>query len=138
MEITKSYLNDLTYKVNGAAIEVHKTLGPGLLESVYHQCMKHELRLRQLNFISEMKIPVNYKGMDVIADLRCDLIVENCLVIELKAVESFQPIHEAQILTYMKLLKAPKGVLFNFNTYNIYNEGQQTFVNEYFSSLKET
>jgi len=135
MKITKSYLTDLTYQVNGAGIEVHKALGPGLLESVYHKCLKKELAIRNINFISEMKVPVKYKGVDIETDLRCDLFVEDILVIELKAVEKILPIHEAQLLTYMKLLNAPKGILINFNVVNLYKEGQKTFVNELFRSL---
>ena len=136
MEITKSYLESLTYQLNGAAIEVHKSLGPRLLESVYHQCLKHELSLRNIAFNSEMLVPVNYKGMEFITDLKCDLLVENCIVVELKAVESLLPIHEAQLLTYMKLIKAPKGVLINFKVLNLFHEGQKTFVNEYYKGLK--
>ncbi len=108
---TKRYLKDLTYQVNGAAIEVHKALGPGLLENVYHKCLKHELQLRGIPFQSEMLVPVMYKGVNVQADLRCDLFIENCLVVELKAVEAVLPLFEAQLMTYMKLLKAPLGLL---------------------------
>ncbi len=136
-EITKTYLKDLIYKVNGAAIEVHKALGPGLLESVYHKCLKHELRLKGIYYQSELKVPVNYKGIDVDAELRCDLFIENILPVELKAVETVLPIHEAQILTYMKLLNVPKGLLINFNVVNIYKEGQRTFVNELFRKLND-
>ncbi len=136
-EITKSYLKDLTYRVNGAAIEVHRTLGPGLLESVYHQCLKKELLLRGINFQSELIVPVEYKGIEVDAHLRCDLYVEECLVLELKAHESILPIHEAQVLTYMKLLKAPKGVIYNFNVVNLYKEGQKTYVNDFFRGLPD-
>ncbi len=136
-EITKTYLKDLIYKVNGAAIEVHKALGPGLLESVYHKCLKHELRIRGIFYESELKVPVNYKGTDVDADLRCDLFIEGVLPVELKAVETILPIHEAQIMTYMKLLNAPKGLLINFNVVNIFKEGQRTFVNELYRNLDE-
>ena len=108
MEITKSYLKDLIYKVNGAAIEVHKALGPGLLESVYHKCMKHELSNRGIKYQSEMRVAVNFKGIEIDAELRCDLFVENILPVELKATEGIIPIHEAQIMTYMKLLKYQK------------------------------
>jgi GxxExxY protein len=135
--ITKSYLKDLIYKVNGAAIEVHKALGPGLLESVYHKCMKHELSLRNINFQSELIIPVNYKGIEIEAQLRCDLFVENILPVELKAIEGILPIHEAQLMTYMKLLEAPEGLLLNFNVTNIFNEGQKTFVNELYRNLSD-
>jgi GxxExxY protein len=135
--VTKSYLKDLIYKVNGAAIEVHKALGPGLLESVYHKCMKHELCLRNINFQSELIIPVNYKGIEIEAELRCDLFVENILPVELKAIEGILPIHEAQLMTYMKLLEVPEGLLLNFNVTNIFNEGQRTYVNELYRNLPE-
>ncbi len=137
MEITKSYLNDLIYRVNGAAIEVHKALGPGLLESVYHKCMKHELSLRDIKYQSELVVPINYKGVVVDAELRCDLLVEKVLPVELKATEGFHPIHEAQIMSYMKLFKLPKGLLLNFNVTNIFKEGQRTYVNELYRNLKE-
>lgn len=120
---TKANLKDLTYKINGAAIEVHKALGPGLLESVYHKCLKHEFSLRGIMAFSEMKIPVLYKGLDIDTELRFDFFVENCIVVELKAVESVLPIHEAQVLTYMKLLDSPLGIIYNFNCINLYNEG---------------
>jgi GxxExxY protein len=137
MSTTKSHLKELTYQVNGAAIEVHKALGPGLLESVYHKCLIHELHLREIEFRSEMIVPVNYKGLDVTTELRCDFFIENILAVEIKSVESILPIHEAQLLTYMKLLKAPKGLMINFNVLNIYNDGQKTYVNELFRNLPE-
>ena len=90
---------------------------------------------RKINFQTEMKIPVNYKGKKLDIDFRCDLFVENCIVVELKAANETNAIFEAQLLTYMKLLKCPKGILINFNCFNIYKEGQKTFVNEYFSKL---
>lgn len=137
MELTKTYLKDLTYKVNGAAIEVHKALGPGLLESVYHRCMAEELSLRNIRFLSQYKIPFNYKGNSLDIELRCDFLIENTLVVELKAVESILPVHEAQLLTYMKLLEVPKGMLINFNVANIFRQGQETYVNELFRVLPE-
>lgn len=133
--ITKKYLDELTYEIIGSAIEVHKFMGSGLLESVYHQCLKEELMLRKINFLTEMKIPVVYKGKILDIDFRCDLFVENSIVVELKAVNEMNAIFEAQLLTYMKLLKCPKGILINFNCSNIFKEGQKTFVNEYFSKL---
>ncbi len=135
--LTKKYLDDLTYEVVGSAIEVHKTLGRGLLESVYHQCMQEELRHRKINFCTEMKIPLIYKERQLNLDFRCDLFIENCLVTELKSINGPTSAFEAQLLTYMKLLKAPKGILINFNCTNIFGEGQKTYVNEYFKSLKE-
>ncbi len=137
MEITKSYLKDLVYRVNGAAIEVHKALGPGLLESVYHKCLKKELSLRGISFQSELVVNVNYKGLELDADLRCDLFIEDVLPVELKAVDAIHPIHEAQLMTYMKLLKAPEGLLINFNVTHIFKEGQKTYVNELYRDLTE-
>lgn len=133
--ITQKYLDELTYEIIGSAIEVQKILGRGLLESIYHQCIKEELLERNLHFSTEMKVPVVYKDKELITDFRCDLFVENCIVVELKTVSEINPIHEAQLLTYMKLLKSPKGILLNFNSFNIFKEGQKTFVNEYFNKL---
>ena len=137
MELTKSYLKDLTYKVTGAAIEVHKRLGPGLLESIYHKCLAKELELRKISFKSEYKIPYNYKGFDLDIELRCDFLIDGVLVVELKAIESILPVHEAQILTYMKLLEVPKGLMLNFNVENLYYDGQKTYVNQIFQNLPE-
>lgn len=133
--VTKTQSKDLVYQVNGAAIEVHKRLGPGLLETVYHQCLIKELELRNINFISEFNIPINYKGFELESKLRCDILVEDILVVELKAVAEMNPIYEAQLLTYMNLLEKPIGLLINFNVKNIYYEGQQTFVNKLYNSL---
>lgn len=137
MNITKSNLKELVYQVNGAAIEVHKVLGPGLLESIYHKCLTKELTYLGINFKSELIVPVNYRGMEIDTELRCDLFVENILVVELKAVEIILPIHQAQILTYMKLLKAPQGLIINFNVTNIFKEGQKSFVNELYRNLED-
>jgi GxxExxY protein len=133
--LTKKYLDDLTYEIIGSAIEVHKIIGRGLLESVYHQCLKEELLHRKINFLTEMKVPVVYKGKSLDIDFRCDLFVEQTVVVELKSVQEIVPIYEAQLLTYMKLLQCPKGILINFNCSNIFKEGQKTFVNEYFGAL---
>jgi len=132
MKLTKTYLDELTYAINGAAIEVHKFLGPGLLEKVYQQCLMHELSLRNINYESEVTVPIIYKGLDIQTQVRCDLIIENSIVIELKAVDHMLPIHEAQILTYMKLLEIPKGILYNFNVVHLFSQGQKTYVNQLF------
>jgi GxxExxY protein len=113
--ITQKYLDELTYEIVGSAIEVHKAMGSGLLESVYHTCLKEELSHRKINYLTEMKVPVVYKNRQLDVDFRCDLFVENCLVVELKAVQEISSMFEAQLLTYMKLLKSPKGMLINFN-----------------------
>jgi GxxExxY protein len=133
--ITQKQIDDLTYKIIGAAIEVHKIMGRGLLESVYHQCLKEELNIRGINYVSEMKIPVVYKEKELISDFRCDLLVENLIIVELKAITEIHPIVEAQILNYMKLTKSPKGILINFNCSNIFKDGQKTYVNEYYKNL---
>ncbi|MCI4442695.1 MAG: GxxExxY protein [Lentimicrobium sp.] len=135
--MTKTYLKDLIYQVNGCAIEVHKHLGPGLLESVYHSCLKKELTIRGFDFQTELIIPINYKGLEVEAGLRCDLFVEKTLVVELKSVEKVLPIHEAQLLTYMKLLEVPIGLIINFNVTHIFKEGQKSYVNELYRYLEE-
>jgi GxxExxY protein len=110
-------------------------LGPGLLESVYHACLKHEFKLRNLSFVSQTVIPIFYKGIKVDAELRYDFLVENCVIVEIKSVESILPIHEAQLLTYMKLQQVPQGRLINFNCTNIFKEGQKSFVNEFYRQL---
>jgi GxxExxY protein len=135
--MTKQLLDELTYKVLGAAIEVHKALGPGLLESVYHKCLKEEFKNRGFQYQSEFIVQVHYKGLDLDAELRCDFVVNNLLVVELKAVDALAPIHEAQLLTYMKLLQLPKGVLINFNSVNLFKEGQKTMVNELYRNLPD-
>ena len=135
--MTQKYLDELTFNVIGAAIEVHKNMGSGLLENVYQQCMIEELTNRNINFISEFKVPVVYKGKELDIEFRCDLFVENCLIVELKSVSEIKPIHDAQVLNYMNLLKVPKGIIINFNCFNIFREGQKTFVNEYFKKLEK-
>ncbi len=135
--LTKEYIKDLTYKINGAAIEVHKNLGAGLLESVYHKCLIYELNNRNVNFKSELVVPIEYKGITFDSDLRCDLFVEDTIVVELKSVEKVLPILEAQILTYMKLLNSPQGILINFNCKNIFSEGQKTYVNDLYRLLND-
>lgn len=117
---TQKYLDELTYEVVGSAIEVHKVMGRGLLESVYHECLIEVLLHRKIIFLTEMKIPVIYKNKALAIDFRCDLFVEQCLVVELKSVQEMSTVFEVQVLTYMKLLKSPKGILINFNCHNIF------------------
>jgi|SRR5690606_10116338 GxxExxY protein len=135
--LTKKYLNDLTYEVLGCAIEVHKHLGPGLLESVYEKCFLRELTLRGLNAINQLTVPLEYKGLNLLADLRLDVLVEDALCVELKAQEGLLPIHEAVLLSYMSMLNKPKGILINFHCLNIFKSGQKTLVNDLFTSLPE-
>lgn len=127
--INKTFLDNLEYKITGACIEVHKLLGPGLLESIYQKCLIKELQLQNINFSAEERITIYYKDILLDCDLRADLFIESCIVLELKSVEKILPIHEAQILTYMKLLNVPKGLLINFNCTNIVQHGKKAFVN---------
>jgi GxxExxY protein len=106
---------DLTDKIIGAAIEVHRLLGPGLLESAYQVCMEHESKLRSIPFKHLVELSLNYKGMDLDAGYVIDLVYDKRVVVELKAVEKLIPVHEAQLLTYMKLTGIRVGLLINFN-----------------------
>lgn len=106
---------DLTNKIIGAAIEVHKLLGPGLLESAYQVCMEHESRLRSISFERLVNLPLNYKGIDLDAGYIIDLVYDKRVIVELKAVERVIPVHEAQLLTYMRLMEIRVGLLINFN-----------------------
>ena len=106
---------ELTDKIIGAAIEVHKVLGPGLLESSYQVCLEHESELRKIPFEHKVKLPVNYKGIELDAGYEIDLIFDKKVIVELKAVERVIPVHEAQLLTYMRLTGIRVGLLINFN-----------------------
>jgi GxxExxY protein len=108
-------INDLTGEVIGAAIEVHKALGPGLLESTYEECLCIELGLRNVPYERQKEIPITYKGINLDYAYRLDVVVPNELIVELKACESLEPIHEAQLLTYLKLSGIKVGLLINFN-----------------------
>lgn len=108
-------VNKTTETIIGAAIEVHRNLGPGLLESAYEECLCHELKLRDMSFQRQVPLPVIYKGMRLDCGYRLDLLVNDEVVVELKAVDSLQPIHEAQILTYLRLGGWKVGLLLNFN-----------------------
>ena len=136
MEITQKHINELTYKITGACIEVHKIVGPGLFENVYHECLKREFQLMNLKFKSELEIPLNYKDSIINCKVRCDFLIEDQIILEIKSVTDFNDIHIAQTLNYMNLLKVPKAILVNFNVNNLYHEGHKTFVSRYFSQLR--
>jgi len=108
-------MEGLTARIIGAAIEVHQTLGPGLLESAYEECLAHEMHLRGLAFMRQVPLPVAYKGVGLDCAYRLDFLVDNTVVIELKSVEALLPIHIAQVLTYLKLGNWKLGLLINFN-----------------------
>ena len=107
--------NELTGKIIGAAIEVHRELGPGLLESAYQACLFDELKELGLNVEKELELPVIYKGRKIDVNYRIDLLVENTVIVELKSVENILPIHEAQVISYLKLAKRKIGLLINLN-----------------------
>jgi GxxExxY protein len=112
---TKLIYEELTEQIIGAAIEVHKAIGPGLLESVYQECMCHELNLRGLRFRREVVVPLVYKGVALDCGYRLDMIVEETVILELKSAARIVPVHEAQLLTYLELLNKPVGFIINFN-----------------------
>jgi GxxExxY protein len=122
------YLNTITAKILDACIEVHKNLGPGLLESVYEYCLHKELESRGIKVKQQVYLPVVYKGEEIELNFRIDLLVEDEIVIELKSVETILPIHEAQILTYLKLADKKLGLLINFNVPLLKN-GFKRFIN---------
>jgi GxxExxY protein len=134
--MTKKEVTKLSYEITGFAIKVHKKLGPGLLESVYEQCLKFELERNGYEVKQQLNIKIDYYDLELDSVLKLDLLVNDCIVVELKAVETILPIHEAQLLTYMKLLEKPQGLLINFNTTNI-AKPLKPFVNDYFSRLEE-
>lgn len=120
--------NDVTRAIIGAAIEVHRALGPGLLESAYEECLCRELALRKIPFEKQRPLPVEYKGVLLDCGYRLDLLVANTVVVELKTVEELLPIHEAQVLTYLRLGGWKIGLLVNFNVAVLKN-GIRRFVN---------
>ncbi|HEY2394493.1 MAG TPA: GxxExxY protein [Rudaea sp.] len=109
-------LADLSDRVIRGAIEVHRCLGPGLLESAYSQCLTHELAVAGISFEREKAVGIAYKDVRIDCGFRLDLLVENCMIVELKAVDRLLPIHRAQLLTYMRISKMKVGLLINFNT----------------------
>ena len=119
--------DEVSNRVIGCAIEVHRALGPGLLESTYEQCLAHELRLNNIEFQLQQPLPVEYKGVRLDCGYRVDLLVENRLIVELKSVERLIGVHEAQLLTYMKLAGKRTGLLMNFNV-ALLKDGIKRFV----------
>jgi len=105
----------LSFEIIGAAIEVHRDKGPGLIESIYEKCMLRELFLRKIAAVNQMSVTIEYKGQTFEEPLRLDLLIEACLLVELKSVEHVLPVHKAQLLSYMKLLDIPVGLLINFH-----------------------
>jgi GxxExxY protein len=134
--MTKKEVTQLSYEIIGFAIKVHKELGPGLLESIYEECLKYELESNGYDVKQQLTVKINYYDLETKTDLKIDLLVNDCVVVELKVVENILPIHEAQLLSYMKLLRRPQGLLINFKTTNI-TKSTKPFVNDYFAMLKD-
>jgi GxxExxY protein len=134
--LTKKTVTQLSYEITGFAIKVHKSIGPGLLENVYEKCLKYELENNGYSVSQQMSVPIIYDALQLDANFRLDLLVNETVIVEIKAHESILPIHEAQLITYMKLLQKPQGLLINFFTNNI-SKSMKPFVNEYFSVLPD-
>ncbi|MBO5172182.1 MAG: GxxExxY protein [Bacteroidaceae bacterium] len=123
-------IDELSYKVIGCAMEVHKTLGPGLFENIYEQALVHELTLNGIPVKTQVEIEINYKGTNLGNGLRLDVLVDNTLIVELKSVEELKPLHHKQLLTYLRLTDKRVGILINFNTENL-KDGIKRIVNKY-------
>lgn len=123
------YQTEIAQTVIGRAIDVHRALGPGLLESVYRRCLAYEFELRTIRFSAELAVPIVYKGRPLECGYRCDFLVNQELLIEVKAVEQLLPVHSAQILSYLKLMNLRQGLLFNFNVTRLV-DGLKSFVLE--------
>jgi GxxExxY protein len=130
-------INELASVAVDACLAVHRELGPGLLESAYETCLARELELRDVSFQRQCEVPLLYKGVSVAAGFRADIIIENVLILELKAVDSLLPIHEAQLITYLKLMDLPLGMLVNFNV-PLVREGIQRVLNLYWKAPTDT
>jgi len=122
-------INELSSRIIGAAIEVHKALGPGLLESAYEECLSHEFSSRNFSFDRQKSLPLIYKGKKLDCGYRLDMVVENAIILELKSCEKIEPIHKAQLLTYLKLSGLHLGLILNFNT-TVMRDGIVRIVNE--------
>lgn len=129
--MNKEEINKLSGVILDCSIEVHRNLGPGLLESVYEVCLCKELSIRKINYIRQVSLPVHYKGDLLDAEYKIDILVQNEIVIELKAVEILLPVHEAQLLTYLKLADKKLGLLINFNVPKLV-DGFKRMINGYF------
>jgi GxxExxY protein len=136
MKTTQRYINEISYKIIGCAIEVHKHLGPGLLESIYEVCLIDEMRDLGLFVQSQIYIPIQYKGKNLGGGLKLDLLINDLIIVEEKAVELMIPLYQAQLLSYLKLTGKPKGLLINFNCENI-KEHLVSLVTEEFAKLSK-
>jgi GxxExxY protein len=136
MEITQKSVNQLAYEIVGCAIEVHKHLGPGLLESIYEKCLVQEIQDRGSKALSQVSVPIRYKGKLLDQGLKLDILVNDLIIVELKAVETVIPVFKAQLLSYLKLTRKPKGLLINFDCENIIDQ-MVPLVTQEFAKLEE-
>ena len=134
--MTKTEVTQLSYDIVGCAIKVHKELGPGLLESVYELCLAYELKEKEYIVNQQVTTKINYGKIEIETPLKIDLLVNETIIVEIKTIEKLLPVHQAQLMTYMKILKKPQGLLINFYTDNI-TKSMIPLVNEYFSKLPE-
>jgi GxxExxY protein len=137
MLIDNARLNHVTGTILGGAIEVHRVIGPGLLESPYMPCLQYELTERGLSFVAQAPIALTYKTLQLDAVYKCDLLVEDLVIVEVKCVEALAPVHRAQLLTYMRLMNKPAGLLINFNVARLM-DGVQRVLNTYSQARRST
>jgi GxxExxY protein len=133
--VTQKYIDYLSKEIIGCAIEIQKELGPGMLESAYEKCMIYLLRKKGFKVESQLEVSIKFQDLVVDNAYRLDLLVEDLVIVELKTVSEFTPVNKAQIITQLKFMKKPKGVLINFHCSNIFHEGQQTFVTKEYAKL---
>lgn len=134
--ITKKQVTQLSYEIMGLAIKVHKSLGPGLLESIYEKCLKYELERNGYTVKQQVSAPIFYDELYFEEKLKLDLLVNDTVCVELKTMEELHPVHKAQLLTYMKILEKPQGLLINFHTDNL-SKSSLPMINEYFNLLPD-
>jgi GxxExxY protein len=133
--ITQESVDKIVHDIIGCAIEIHKELGPGLLESAYEKCMIFLLEKKGFKVQSQIEVPITFRELFIDRGFRLDLLVEDLVIVELKAEKEITTVNRQQILTHLKLLRKPKGLLINFNCSNIFYEGQQTFVTVEYGKL---
>jgi len=133
--ISQKYVDQITHSIIGCAIDIHKELGPGLLESAYEKCMIYLLNKKGFKVESQLEVPITFQDLTISRAYKLDLLVEDLVIVELKTIREFAPVDKAQILTYLRFLKKPKGILINFHCSNIFYEGQQTFITKEYSNL---
>ena len=134
--MTRTEIDKLSKLIIGCAIDVHKELGPGLLEKAYERALIMLLEEKGLKVESQVYVPVEFRGVEISDALKLDIIVNDLIIVEIKSVTTLIPVHEAQLLTYLKLMKKPKGILINFYCNNLFYEGQKTLVNKHYFELE--